>query len=52
MPGEKRVREVPEGGMSMERLVAVVFMIALMAFAALIVTGCVFGIYALVGMMV
>lgn len=34
----------------MERLVAVVFMIAIIAFMALIVTGCVVGVYWLVGL--
>lgn len=41
-----------EGGMNVQRLTAVIVMIVLMAFAALIVTGCVVGVYALVGMVV
>lgn len=35
--------------MNVQRLTAVIVMIVLMAFAALIVTGCVVGVYALVG---
>lgn len=39
-----------EGGVTVQRLTAVIVMIVLMAFAALIVTGCVVGMYALVGL--
>ena len=36
--------------MNVQRFMAVIAMIVLMAFAALIVTGCVVGMYALVGL--
>lgn len=39
-----------EGGMTVERLTEVIVMAVLMAFGALIVTGCVVGVYWLVGL--
>lgn len=39
-----------DGGMSVEKLMAVLLAVTMVAFCTLIVTGCVVGVYALVGL--